>query len=263
MTDTAPHVFKAISQVTSKLKQTGIGKDNRNKEQGYNFRGIDQVYQALCTALTEAQLIVTPRVVEQRLTERLSAKGNKMFNVSLTVEYDFVSAVDGSKHVTRSIGESTDSGDKATNKALSAAYKYMAIQAFCIPVEGEPDADANTNEDTAADEPAIQPARNRRQRAQAPEQPQESAADEPAQEPDNSDQDSGSKISVLQQAEVTLLLERSKADVPRFLQHYGVKDVSGLLEADFKAITSQLNEKILRMTRGNAKTNEFKGVRPS
>jgi hypothetical protein len=39
-----------------------------------------------------------------------------------------------------------DSGDKATNKAMSAAYKYAAFQIFAIPTEGNPDADAETHE---------------------------------------------------------------------------------------------------------------------
>jgi len=39
-----------------------------------------------------------------------------------------------------------DSGDKATNKAMSAAYKYMAFQTFAIPTEGDNDADAHTHE---------------------------------------------------------------------------------------------------------------------
>lgn len=39
-----------------------------------------------------------------------------------------------------------DSGDKATNKAMSAAYKYAAFQAFAIPTEGDNDADGSTHE---------------------------------------------------------------------------------------------------------------------
>src|SRR5690606_36136914 len=35
---------------------------------------------------------------------------------------------------------------KATNKAMSAAYKYAAFQAFAIPTEGDNDADAHTHE---------------------------------------------------------------------------------------------------------------------
>jgi hypothetical protein len=61
-------------------------------------------------------------------------------------EFDFVSAEDGSKHTVRTFGEAMDRGDKATNKAMSAAYKYAAFQAFAIPTEGDNDADASTHE---------------------------------------------------------------------------------------------------------------------
>jgi hypothetical protein len=41
-----------------------------------------------------------------------------------------------------------DSADKATNKAMSAAYKYLALLVFCIPTEAsaETDADFSTHE---------------------------------------------------------------------------------------------------------------------
>ena len=48
--------------------------------------------------------------------------------------------------VSKVFGEAMDSGDKATNKAMSAAYKYAAFQAFCIPTEGDNDADKTTHE---------------------------------------------------------------------------------------------------------------------
>ena len=59
--------------------------------------------------------------------------------------YDLVCAEDGSKHTIATIGEAMDSADKATNKAMSAAYKYAAFQAFAIPTEGDNDADAHTH----------------------------------------------------------------------------------------------------------------------
>ena len=60
-------------------------------------------------------------------------------------EFDFVSAEDGSKHIVKTFGEAMDSGDKATNKAMSAAYKYACFQAFSIPTESDNDADAHTH----------------------------------------------------------------------------------------------------------------------
>lgn len=69
-----------------------------------------------------------------------------MFYVALQVEFDFVSAVDGSKHTACTFGEAMDSSDKATNKAMSAAYKYAAFMTFAIPTEGDNDADATVHE---------------------------------------------------------------------------------------------------------------------
>ena len=46
----------------------------------------------------------------------------------------------------KTFGEAMDSGDKATNKAMSAAYKYAALQAFAIPTEGDNDTENHTHE---------------------------------------------------------------------------------------------------------------------
>jgi hypothetical protein len=49
-----------------------------------------------------------------------------------------------------------DSAGKATNKAMSAAYKYLALLVFCIPTESTPDADQETHE-VSATKPATKP----------------------------------------------------------------------------------------------------------
>jgi len=66
-----------------------------------------------------------------------------LFNVTCAVEFDLVSVEDGSKHTVCTYGEAMDSADKATNKAMSAAYKYLALLVFCIPTEATPDTDAD------------------------------------------------------------------------------------------------------------------------
>lgn len=142
----APHVYAAIAEVMGELAKVGISKDNKNTQQGYQFRGIDDVYNALAPHLAKAKLLILPRVMTRTVTERETAKGGVLFCVVLDVEFDLVSAIDGSKHVLRVVGEAMDSGDKATNKAMSAAYKYACMEAFCIPTEGDNDADATTQE---------------------------------------------------------------------------------------------------------------------
>lgn len=144
-TESRPNVYAAIAWVQGKLAQTGISKGQENKQQHYKFRGIDDVYNALAPLLSEAGLCILPRVVNRDVTEQASKGGGKLFYVVLDMEFDFVS-VDGSLHTVRMCGEAMDSGDKATNKAMSAAYKYACIQTFCIPTQGDNDADATTHE---------------------------------------------------------------------------------------------------------------------
>lgn len=146
MTDQVPAVYGAISDVMAKLAKEGIAKNSKNVQQGYKFRGIDDVYNALSPFLAECKLVILPRVLKREVTERETKNGGALFYVVLDVEFDFVAAVDGSRHVVRVVGEAMDSGDKATNKAMSAAYKYACMEAFCIPTEGDNDADAQTHE---------------------------------------------------------------------------------------------------------------------
>jgi hypothetical protein len=138
-------VYQAINKVQAALAKAGITKDKRNQQQGYNFRGIDDVYNAMSPLLAEHGLCILPRILSRQCDERTNAKGTALFYVTVEAEFDFVCAEDGSKHTVRTFGEAMDSGDKATNKAMSAAYKYAAMQAFAIPTEADNDADAHTH----------------------------------------------------------------------------------------------------------------------
>jgi len=139
-------VYQAINAVQSDLAKSGIGKDSTNTFDNYKFRGIDAVYNALAPLLAKHGLCVLPRMLTRTCEERVSQKGGALFYVTVEAEFDFVSAEDGSKHTVKTFGEAMDRGDKATNKAMSAAYKYAAFQSFAIPTEGDNDADASSHE---------------------------------------------------------------------------------------------------------------------
>ena len=142
-------VYAAISGVAKDMAATGISKDRKNAQQGFNFRGIDQVYNALAPALVAHGLLILPRITERTVTERTTQKGGVLFYVVVKADFDFVSTEDGSIHTVTTYGEAMDSGDKATNKAMSIAYKYAAFQAFCIPTEETAiDADAEVHQVT-------------------------------------------------------------------------------------------------------------------
>ena len=146
-------VYAKIAAVQGELAKIGIGKDSNNAAQGYKFRGIDAVYNALAPLLARYELCILPRMVSLDRQERVTvktyngqSKESVTFYITVEAEFDFVSANDGSKHTIRTYGEAMDNGDKATNKAMSAAYKYAAFMTFAIPTEGDNDADATTHE---------------------------------------------------------------------------------------------------------------------
>jgi hypothetical protein len=144
-----PAVYAAIAAVMADLSREGITKDRKNAQQGFAFRGIDDVLNTLNPILSRHRLLMLPRVLSRSCEERATKSGGALFYTTVHAEFDLVAAEDGSKHTVATYGEAMDSGDKSTNKAMSAAYKYAAFQAFCIPTEGDNDADSITHEPAA------------------------------------------------------------------------------------------------------------------
>jgi len=134
-------IHKAIMGVMEDIG--AIGKNQTNKQQGFKYRGIDDVMNALQPLMVKHKLYAVPNVLEQHREERTTTKGASLFYSILKVEYSFFAA-DGSSASAVVIGEGMDSGDKASNKAMAVAFKYACFQVFCIPTEEMPDPDAET-----------------------------------------------------------------------------------------------------------------------
>jgi hypothetical protein len=151
-----PRVYAAINAITAELAGSGIAKTRVNAREDYRFRGIDDVLQALAPLLARHRLCILPRVLERDLHERAGVGGTLLVSVLLKVAFDMVSVRDGSMHTIEVHGEALDGSDKATAKAMSAAYKQAMLQAFCIPA-GEPDADRETYRLAAASDHCLEP----------------------------------------------------------------------------------------------------------
>ena len=153
------------------IKMIGaIGKDKKNPQQGFMYRGIDQVYNALNPVMSELGIFLVPEVLEQKREERTTLKGGALIYTILTIKFT-VFAPDGSSVSMVVVGEGMDSGDKSTNKAMSVAMKYAMFQLFCIPTEEMKDPDAEVHEVTP------------RQKTRAAAQQKASAKPEPKPEP--------------------------------------------------------------------------------
>ena len=136
-----PMIYAAICGVMEDIK--AVGKDDLNKTQGFKYRSIDAVMNALNPAMIKHKIFCAPEVIEQIREERTTGKGSTLIYSVCKIRYRFFT-VDGSYIDAVVVGEGMDSGDKATNKAMSVAFKYACFQTFCILTENlidDPDAD--------------------------------------------------------------------------------------------------------------------------
>ena len=140
-------IYKKMSDV---MKDIGaITKSQKNVAQGFKFRGVDQFVNALYPALTRHGVFMTTEVLghSEQLKDvtRSNGKAGVDKHVKIIMKYTF-HAEDGSHVSSSTPAEGLDSGDKATNKALSAALKYCLIQTFSIPTEDMAEADLESPE---------------------------------------------------------------------------------------------------------------------
>lgn len=141
-------IFQKMSKVMSDIGF--VGKDQKNQAQGFKFRGIDQFVNALYPALIKHGVFMTPECTSENHEIREVVRGNGKAgadkHVTIMMKYHFY-AEDGSSVTVGPVpAEGLDSGDKATNKALSAALKYALIQTFSVPTEDMAEADLDSPE---------------------------------------------------------------------------------------------------------------------
>ena len=136
-------IFKALAAIN---KQVGaIEKSRKNEQQGFKFRGIDDVMNELHSLFAANEVIIMPEVQDIESTERTNQRGTLIFYVKARIKYTFI-AGDGSSISSVVVGEAMDSGDKATNKAMSIALKMVLLQMFLIPTEEDKDPDAHAHQ---------------------------------------------------------------------------------------------------------------------
>ena len=127
-----PNIHVALSDV---MREIGpIAKSERNKSQGYNYRGIDAICTAAYPLFVKHGVTLSAKIVgDVQRSERKTKAGGMLFYSVFTVRYTFW-ARDGTHRETEAVGEGMDSGDKSCNKAMSTAMRYAILQMLCIPV---------------------------------------------------------------------------------------------------------------------------------
>ena len=141
-------IFELIGKAMAEIG--AIGKDSVNRQQGFKYRGIDAVYNTLYPVMAKYGLFITPEILDHKREERTTTKTYDGQTKTTTLLYSIITvkytvyAPDGSFVCMTVIGEGMDSGDKATNKAMSIAMKYAMFQLFMIPTEAvDPDSECH------------------------------------------------------------------------------------------------------------------------
>lgn len=137
-----------FQKMTSILKETkAITKSEKNQQQGFKFRGIDNVMNELHELFAKNDVFILQEVQDFTVDARPTAKGGTLFYTRAKIKFRYMTT-DGSSVETVNVGEAMDSADKGMNKAMSIALKYSLLQMFLIPTEEPKDPDRDTPEET-------------------------------------------------------------------------------------------------------------------
>lgn len=156
-------VFERMARIMSEVDV--IGKDSVNKEQGFKYRGADEVLNSLHSIFARHGVFIMPEVLEFHYFDQTTKSGTLMFHHHVRVKFNFY-APDGSTVAAIGLGEAANAGDKSVSKAMTIALKYVLTQGLLIPTEEEKDPDGRTPD------PAVRGRkREERQNAAPPAEP--------------------------------------------------------------------------------------------
>lgn len=144
-------VHEAIAAVLADLPAIAKNGQAPGNMGGYAFRRVEDITAALKPLFAKHGVLCLPNVMNRIESQRPTAKGGVMFCVDLEICFRFVGP-QGDELAANVWGQGTDSGDKATQKAVTSAFKTMLSVVFCIS-DSESDAEAHDVPET------VQPAR--------------------------------------------------------------------------------------------------------
>lgn len=147
MAEKKPTIYADVIEV---MRTVGhIAKGQKNANQHFNFRGIDDVMNAFGPALREHGVIACP--VFEELSSEFAQAGNKRVHmITVRVTLTFMNAAGESWQAVTALGNAADYGDKGYSKAQSVALRQAYLYLFTLPTN-EPDPDTFSYNLTAAD----------------------------------------------------------------------------------------------------------------
>lgn len=142
---------RVMGEVRGVAKGAWYGKPDMNGS--YRFRGVDAALNAFGPACRLHGVLVLPVRTEAAYRDVKTSTGKNSRECTVTVTYRIIGP--GGDHIeVQSVGESMDSADKGTAKALSTALRSLLFLGGLVPT-GDPDPDASNVE---RGEAAVRPA---------------------------------------------------------------------------------------------------------
>jgi len=220
-------IYEAICNIMGEMG--AIGKTKKNTQgSGFMYRGVDDVMNTLQPLLSKYKVFLVPEMLEHVREERTARSGGALIYSICKIKYTFY-ALDGSNVQAIVIGESMDSGDKATNKAMSVAFKYACFQVFCIPTEEMKDPDNETHEIMGKEKPISKI-------KQDPKSAPAKAKQEPTQEPQD-------KLITTAQAKRLFAIAKSNVDLVRAVcEMYEYSSTKDIKVADYEKICDEIGK---------------------
>lgn len=136
-------IYEALTAINKEVE--AIKKDQTNQQQGFKYRGIDQVMNELHDLFAKHEVLITSEVLNRTREERVNSRGNTLIWTIIDYKFSFT-AKDGSSISSTATGEAMDSGDKGSNKCISVALKYVLFNMFLIPTAEMKDPDSESHE---------------------------------------------------------------------------------------------------------------------
>lgn len=217
MSATTDRTLKAFLNVQAELAQIGISKDSRNKQQNYQYRGIDALMNTLAPILAKHGVVILTNVTDSEYVERRTANGGLMYHHKVKVEFTIASE-HGTVGPFSSHGECLDTSDKGTNKAIGAAYKYWLFTSLCVPTDAHSDADAEQPE-------AVAPKQERPQQEQV------------------------KRVGEGEVKQIRAMLEKTDTDEAMYVNFLQLERLEDLPLIQFSKTMEQLSRKLKKMER--------------
>jgi len=141
--DATPNLNAALVAAVAATPWVEYTKPEKGGGINYEYLSEEDMVKTLRKILPAHGLTIIPRGMELVNKELYNSRnGGRMVNLLLSVTYR-LQHTSGEYVEGQAIGEGSDTGDKAANKAMTAAYKYFLRQVFQIAGGIDPDRTAS------------------------------------------------------------------------------------------------------------------------